>query len=90
VIDVDEYNTSKRYCECWSEMIKMKHDDVSTYSVLRCENNECGIVIDRDVNASKNIRLLLRCRLGLEEKPVEFERPKTFLPKTEKTREIRD
>jgi hypothetical protein len=90
VIDVDEYNTSKKCCECWSEMTKMKHDDVSTYSVLRCENNECGIVIDRDVNASKNIRLLLRCRLGLEEKPVEFERPKTFLPKTEETREIRD
>ena len=52
---VDEYNTSKLCCKCESETEKVSYNNVKINSVLRCRNNECGIVIDRDINGCKNI-----------------------------------
>jgi hypothetical protein len=69
---VDEYKTSALCCRCYSDTKKISYNNVTVNSVLRCTNNECGIVIDRDVNGSKNIFNLLMH--GLERKP----RPEAF------------
>ena len=60
---VDEYCTSKLCCRCDSETEKVSYGKVKVNSVLRCKNNECGIVIDRDVNGCKNIFKIFICAL---------------------------
>ena len=37
--------------KCDNETEKVSYGKVKVNSVLRCKNNECGIVIDRDVMA---------------------------------------
>ena len=81
---VDEYNTSKLCCKCESETEKVSYNNVKTNSVLRCGNNECGIVIDRDINGCKNIFRIFKCALEGKERPKAYCRAK-ILPK-KKTR----
>ena len=81
---VDEYNTSKLCCKCESETEKVSYNNVKTNSVLRCRNNECGIVIDRDINGCKNIFRIFKCALEGKERPKAYCRAK-ILPK-KKTR----
>ena len=90
VIDVDEYKTSKMCCKCEKEMEKYKYNSESVNSVLRCRNNECGIIIDRDINACKNILKILKAVLKDEERPEAFKRTNIFLRKKKKTCENQD
>ena len=76
---VDEYCTSKMCCRCDSETEKVSYSNVKVNSVLRCKNNECGIIIDRDVNGCKNIFKIFKC--ALDGKP----RPKAFCRSTNTT-----
>ena len=72
LVEVDEFRTSKLCCRCHSEMEKMSYNNIKINSVLRCKNNECRIVIDRDINGCKNIfNIFTKCLKG-EEKPNEF------------------
>ena len=82
---VDEYCTSKMCCRCDSETEKVSYGKIKVNSVLRCKNNECGIVIDRDVNGCKNIFKIFKCALEGKPRPEAYCRPKKILPK-EKTR----
>jgi transposase len=52
-------------------MAKVKFNGKEINSVLRCSNNECGIIIDRDINGARNIFMLL-------EKMIQKERPEAF------------
>ena len=57
---------------CHYEMEKMSYNNIKINSVLRYKNNECRIVIDRDINGCKNIfNIFTKCLKG-EEKPKEF------------------
>ena len=75
LIDIDEWGTSKTCSECFSRLVLYKNrvirknkDGTSKdrrkseiNSVVRCINNECKLCcIDRDVNASRNMLLLLK------------------------------
>ena len=67
---VDEYRTSKMCCRCDNETEKVSYGKVKVNSVLRCKNNECGIVIDRDVNGCKNIFKIFKCALDGKPKRI--------------------
>jgi hypothetical protein len=82
---VDEYRTSKMCCRCDNETEKVSYGKVKVNSVLRCKNNECGIVIDRDVNGCKNIFKIFKCALDGKPRPKAYCREK-IQPK-EKSRE---
>ena len=72
-------------CRCDNETEKVSYDKIKVNSVLRCTNNECRIVIDRDVNGCKNIFKIFKCALEGKPRPEAYCRPKKILPK-EKTR----
>jgi transposase len=74
VVLVDEYLTSKTCCKCHCITKKVSYNNVSVNSVLRCQNNECGTVIDRDINASKNIFTIFKCMLDGLPRPNAFNR----------------
>ena len=48
--------------------------DKEVNSVLRCKNNECGQIIDRDINGCKNILYVFQEDLGARERPLQFTR----------------
>ena len=73
---VDEYHTSKMCCRCDNETEKVSYDKIKVNSVLRCTNNECRIVIDRDVNGCKNIFKIFKCALEGKPRPEAYCRPK--------------
>ena len=75
VIDIDEYRTSKTCNACHKEITLYRNKQIrkdregnpkkarmsNVYSVIRCSSNECKLCcMDRDINASKNILLLLK------------------------------
>ena len=77
LIDIDEYKTSKTCSMCFREVTlyrNYKNKRISNFhSVIRCSSNECKLCcMDRDINASKNILLLLQCE------KQEKRRPKCF------------
>ena len=74
VIDVPEYNTTKTCCKCNEPLMKAflyrkrrrkkeeENEDAKAYPVRgirRCQNEECGVIVNRDYNAAINIRLNL-------------------------------
>ena len=71
-ISINEYCTSKTCYKCHGLMKKMKYGDVEVNKVLCCTNNKCGLVIDRDINASKNIYYLLSLLFCGRERPKVF------------------
>ena len=90
VIDIDELGTSKTCNLCKSpielyknKVIRKKKDGTYTKarisqinSVIRCKLNECKLCcMDRDINASKNILLLLQLQQAGKR------RPECFTPK---------
>ena len=74
---VDEFRTSKLCCKCHNETEKMSYNNIKINSVLRCKNNECGTVIDRDINGCKNIYNILKNALEGKERPKAFLRTNT-------------
>jgi hypothetical protein len=64
VIDVPEYNTTKTCCKCqqptmdkWEERKRLCKNGqwVCVRGIRRCQNEECGVIMNRD-NAAINIR----------------------------------
>ena len=74
VVDVDEYRTSKLCCACHAETEKVSFNGNKINCVLRCKNNECGMVIDRDINGCKNILKVFLSLLKDKKRPLEFQR----------------
>ena len=74
LILVDEFRTSKLCYKCHHKTEKMSYNNIKVNSVLRCTNNECRIVIDRDINGCKNIFKLFKRSLEGEERPDCFKR----------------
>ena len=87
VIDIDEWGTSKTCNLCKSpielyknKVIRKKKDGTYTKarisqinSVIRCKLNECKLCcMDRDINASKNILLLLQLQQTGKRRPEYF------------------
>jgi len=52
-------------------------NNVKINSVLRCRNNECGIVIVRDINGCKNIFKIFKCALEGKDRPKILPKKKT-------------
>jgi hypothetical protein len=71
------------YLECvkYLHSIGAECDKWTMHLALRCTNNECRMVIDRDVNACKNILKIFKTVLKDEERPEAFKRTKLFLRK---------
>ena len=97
----DEYCTTKKCSECGSDTIKVKHwreirdQDknvslklVETYGLRRCNNNECRITWDRDVNACINILKIFECCLNGKERPGYLCRPKKTVSETSRSLEL--
>ena len=80
VIDVNEFRTSKLCCKCHNETEKVYYNGVKINSVLRCLNNECVMIIDRDTNGCKNILKMLIVSLNQMDKPEAFKRTNKSLP----------
>jgi hypothetical protein len=87
VIDIDEWGTSKTCNLCKSpielyknKVIRKKKDGTYTKarisqinSVIRCKLNECKLCcMDRDINASKNILLLVQLQQSGKRRPECF------------------
>ncbi len=61
VVLVDEYRTSQACCGCHSQLVRSRRD----FTTLHCGVE--SMTWNRDVNASRNIALLFKCKmLGLE------------------------
>ena len=84
VVDIDEWGTSKTCNKCHhpielykNKVIRKKRDGTTTKarmcyinSVIRCKFNECSLCcMDRDINASKNILLLLQLQKADKKRP---------------------
>ena len=82
---IDEFKTSKICCKCHNETEKMSYNNIKVNSVLRCKNNECGTVIDRDINGCKNIFNLFITALEGKERPKVFCRDEKILSVKRKT-----
>ena len=76
LVEVDEFRTSVTCYKCHSCTEKMSYDSVKINSVLRCSNNECGKILDRDVNGCKNILHIFDAMLRNLPRPEPFCRKK--------------
>jgi hypothetical protein len=81
VVDIDEWGTSKTCNNCFEritlyrnkKLYKGKARMSQYHSVIRCSSNECKLCcMDRDINASKNILLLLQCEKQRKRRPKCF------------------
>ena len=80
---MDEYKTSKLCHRCYNETYnvygeKLKKVEKGIYevsnskihSVLHCKSNECKkYTMNRDLNASRNILMLIRLKIENRERP---------------------
>tara|TARA_R100001163_G_scaffold65029_1_gene60826 strand:- start:81 stop:2150 length:2070 start_codon:yes stop_codon:yes gene_type:complete len=93
--EVDEYYTTKKCWVCKSDTVKVMYKkevedqdgNISlkhfvNYGLRRCNNNECRILWDRDVNACKNILEVFLCYLRGEERPEYLCRVKKTVEET--------
>ena len=85
VVDIDEWGTSKTCHKCFErinlyrnkKLCKGKARMSQYHSVIRCSSNECKLCcMDRDINASKNILLLLQCEKQGKRRPKCFREQK--------------
>jgi transposase len=85
VVKIDEHRTSKCCSSCRSgEVHNVTYDGKRCHQVVRCGNSElCGVVWQRDLNASRNIRELLMCKVRGDERPDKLKRIKSPLKRGE-------
>ncbi len=85
VVEIDEWGTSKTCHKCFErislyrnkKLCKGKSRMSQYHSVIRCSSNECKLCcMDRDINASKNILLLLQCEKQGKRRPKCFREQK--------------
>ena len=96
MVEIDEMYSSKRCCNCHCDMVNMRSKDANNmttkvHKVLHCQkcsNNEsstrCGSTFDRDVNASKNMLMLLMCIVYGSPRPARFCRSTPKAPEAPK------
>ena len=98
---VDEYFTSQKCSECESQTKSVYHlkekiidgnaslQHVKIHELRRCNNNECRILWNRDVNACRNIMKVFICNLLGNERPKYLCRDQTpgESPKTDSKRD---
>jgi hypothetical protein len=89
VVDVDEYRTSKLCCACHAETEKVSFNGSKVNCVLRCKSNECGMVIDRDINGCKNILKVFLSLLKDKKRPLEFQRGNEYISHKELVETVR-
>jgi len=85
VVDIDEWGTSKTCHKCFERISLYRNKKICKgkarmsqyHSVIRCSSNECKLCcMDRDINASKNILLLLQCEKQGKRRPKCFREQK--------------
>jgi len=84
VVSIAEYRTSQVHYDYAHELKNQfsqrlcRDGEIRTqkvYSVLHCSNNGCrGMTVNRDVNAARNMRRLLECKLRGEDRPAAYTR----------------
>jgi hypothetical protein len=74
IIEVDEHRTSKCCSSCGHVNENVHYGGVRCHQVVRCENNECGVVWQRDCNASRNMRQVLLTMLLGQPRPAALQR----------------
>jgi len=89
VVSIDEFRTSKLHEDCRGEMQNQNSKrwcrdaverTVKVHSVLHCRTNGCqGKDVNRDVNASRNMLMLLQCALHGLLRPPEFARQRRIV-----------
>uniref|UniRef100_K3WN18 Transposase n=1 Tax=Globisporangium ultimum (strain ATCC 200006 / CBS 805.95 / DAOM BR144) TaxID=431595 RepID=K3WN18_GLOUD len=87
VESIDEFRTSKLHNDCHRSLDHQyskrkcrdgKERTLKVHGVLHCKNNGChGMTVNRDVNASKNMLLLLQLKMRGEDRPPAFCRAST-------------
>jgi hypothetical protein len=83
VLSVDEFRTSKLYNKDLSkELINVKvkrgKKNKSIHTLLTPTRNPNGVMLNRDVNASRNILKILKTYLNSQTRPLEFCRTKAL------------
>jgi hypothetical protein len=81
VVEIDEHRTSKCCSECKVGVNENLYYGEGTarkrcHQVVRCNNSECGMVWQRDVNASRNMHCLLLCLIRGDARPAGLKRRK--------------
>ncbi|KAL1931547.1 hypothetical protein VTP01DRAFT_9690 [Rhizomucor pusillus] len=82
IVTIDEYRTSQVCHSCLARSLRnvTSEDNISHHGILDCQN--CGMLWNRDVNASKNMYYIAsRVWLGLG-RPEPFVRPTSNQPTT--------
>lgn len=80
VLKIDEHRTSKCCSACAGrgEVENVYYGEGETrkrcHQVVRCNNSECEVVWQRDLNASRNIRSVLMAKVRKEERPPGLKR----------------
>ena len=74
IIEVDEYRTSKCCSSCGHVTENVHYGGVRCHQVVRCGNNECEVVWQRDCNAARNMHQVLLTMLHGQPRPVALQR----------------
>ena len=74
IIEVDEYRTSKCCSSCGHVTENVHYGGVRCHQVVRCGNNECAVVWQRDCNAARNMHQVLLTMLHGQPRPVALQR----------------
>lgn len=79
VVEIDEFRTSKLYnkdlsIELTNFKVKQGKRRKKVHTLLTPTRNPNGVILNRDVNASKNILYILECLVQDKERPEELKR----------------
>ena len=91
-ITINEFNTSKKCCDCYNEMKHYKDKkNTEVYRLLVCSNcvscqNKQTVFRTRDANSAVNIMNLTNCWINNQTRPEEFSRASSFTCLGEETR----
>jgi hypothetical protein len=91
-ITINEFNTSKKCCDCYNEMKHYRDKkNKEVYRLFVCSNcvscqNKQNVFRTRDANSAVNIRNLTTCWINNQTRPEEFSRASSFTCLGEETR----
>ena len=95
-ITINEFNTSKKCCDCYNEMKHYRDKkNKEVYRLFVCSNcvscqNKQNVFRNRDANSAVNIMNLTTCWINNQTRPEEFSRASSFtcLGETRKSKTI--
>lgn len=101
ILSIDEYNTSKKCCNCWKDLENKEIDGKVKFRLLVCKNCEkvnigsseskCPMFITRDLNSCVNMVRITKHMLNNNMKrPAEFSRIKDDKKPKKKLRQKSD